>query len=212
MIKTLIKIAMLNMALLFMPLSHANNMGADELIKHTSQQVLSTLSENKTLFEQHPEKIFTLINDIILPHLDFIAMSKLALGKNWRKANKQQRAEFTDAFKNMLMRTYSKALTEYTGQEVEFLPYRPPAEGKITVTVKTKIKPANGPAIPINYRLRIKHNIWKVFDIKIDGISLVTNYRNTFTADIRRVGMDGLIKKLKSKKGKSSKPADSKSS
>lgn len=178
--------------------------GPDELIKVTSEKVLNTLEKNKGLYENNPDQIYTLVNDIILPHLDFRAMSKLALGKNWRKANKDQQEQFVDAFKSMLIRTYSKSLTEYTGQEIEFLPYRPPAEGKKTVTVKTQIKQDNGPAIPIDYRLRIKNDIWKVYDIKIDGISLVTNYRNSFASDIRKVGMDGLIAKLLAKNKKSS--------
>ena len=126
-------------------------------------------------------------------------MSKLALGKNWRSATEDQQNRFVDAFKTMLIRTYSRSLTEYAGQEVIFLPYRPPAEGKRTVTVQTQIKQDSGPLIPIDYSLRIKDDIWKVYDIKIEGISLVTNYRNTFAADINQLGIEGLIKKLLAK-------------
>jgi len=177
----------------------AATVGPDQLIKDTSEKVLSILEQNKETFKEQPEKIFKLVNDIILPHLDFRAMSKLALGKNWRKVNKDQQQRFVAAFKTMLVRTYSKSLTEYAGEEIKFLPYRPPAEGKRTVKVKTLIQQSNGPEIPINYSLRIKNDIWKVYDIKIDGISLVTNYRNTFANDINRVGIEGLIKKLQSK-------------
>lgn len=126
-------------------------------------------------------------------------MSKLALGKNWRKANEDQQDRFVDAFKTMLIRTYSKSLTEYAGQEIKFLPYRQPEEGKRTVKVQTVISQDSGPEIPIDYSLRIKDDIWKVYDIKIDGISLVTNYRNTFAADINRVGIEGLIEQLLAK-------------
>jgi len=171
----------------------------DQLIKETSEKVLSTLDQNKEKFKEQPEAIHTLVNDIILPHLDFRAMSKLALGKNWRKANDDQQLRFTDAFKTMLIRTYSKSLTEYAGQEIRFLPYHPPAEGKRTVKVKTVISQSSGPEIPIDYSLRIKDDIWKVYDIKIDGISLVTNYRNSFASDINRVGIEGLIEKLLAK-------------
>jgi len=207
MIKHFFKYSLCSFFLLLSISVQATNMGADELIKQTSEKVLNTLAENKDLYKKQPEKILALVNDIILPHLDFIAMSKLALGKNWRKANKTQRTQFVGAFKNMLVRTYSTALTEYTGQKIEFLPYRPPAKGKITVTVKTRINQSNGPYIPIDYRLRIKNDVWKVYDIKIDGISLVTNYRNTFSADIRKIGMDGLIEKLKAKKAAKAKSA-----
>jgi len=179
--------------------AQAASIGPDELIKQTSEKVLKTLEDNKEVYKKDPDKIYQLVNDIILPHLDFRAMSKLALGKNWRNANEQQQERFVEAFKTMLVRTYSKSLTEYTGQQIEFLPYRPPEEGRHTVEVKTQIKQDTGPAIPIDYRLRIKDNIWKVYDIKIDGISLVTNYRNSFASDIRKVGMDGLIDKLREK-------------
>ncbi|HEY9052617.1 MAG TPA: ABC transporter substrate-binding protein [Gammaproteobacteria bacterium] len=178
--------------------------GPDDLIKQTSEKVLKILKDNKTKYEQDPDQIYVLVNDIILPHLDFRAMSKLALGKNWRDANQQQQERFTEAFKTMLIRTYSKSLTEYTDQEIEFLPYREPAEGKNTVMVKTQIKQTNGPSIPIDYRLRFLDNEWKVYDIAIDGISLVTNYRNSFASDIRKVGMDGLIDKLVEKYAKTS--------
>lgn len=179
----------------------------DELIKATSEKVLSALEQNKEKYDQQPEELHALVKDIILPHLDFRAMSKLALGKNWRKANNAQQERFVDAFKSMLIRTYSKSLTEYAGQEIKFLPYRPPEEGKRTVTVKTVIRQSNGPEIPIDYSLRIKDDIWKVYDIKIDGISLVTNYRNSFASDINRVGIDGLIDKLLAKSSSQSEKA-----
>ena len=184
---------------LYVVTSSAANTQPDELIKATSEKVLSALEQNKEKYDQQPEKINALVTDIILPHLDFRAMSKLALGKNWRKANDAQQERFVDAFKSMLIRTYSKSLTEYAGQEIKFLPYRPPAEGKRTVKVKTVISQNNGPEIPIDYSLRIKNDIWKVYDIKIDGISLVTNYRNSFASDINRVGIEGLIDKLLAK-------------
>jgi len=179
--------------------SSAANTRPDELIKTTSEKVLSALEKNKEKYDQQPEELHSLVKDIILPHLDFRAMSKLALGKNWRKANDAQQERFVDAFKSMLIRTYSKSLTEYAGQAIKFLPYRPPAEGKRIVKVKTIISQDNGPDIPIDYSLRIKNDIWKVYDIKIDGISLVTNYRNSFASDINRVGIDGLIDKLLAK-------------
>jgi len=201
-----IKSGLVLLALALSSLSVAATIQPDQLIKQTSEQVLHALEHNKEEYKDQPEMIFALVNDIILPHMDFRAMSKLALGKNWRKANKDQQERFVAAFKTMLIRTYSRSLTEYAGEEIEFLPYRPPDEGKRTVKVKTLIKQGSGPQIPINYSLRIKNDIWKVYDIKIDGISLVTNYRNTFASDINRVGIEGLIDKLLSKnKPKSSK-------
>ena len=178
--------------------ANAESLAPQQLIKNTSDNVLDILEKNKAVYEKDPDQIYVLVNEVILPHLDFKAMSKLALGKHWRKANKEQREAFIAVFKTMLIRTYSKSLTEYTGQEVEYLPFRP-QEGKKVVTVKTRINQDSGPSIPIDYRLRIKDDIWKVFDIKIDGISLVTNYRNSFAADIREVGISGLIERMNNK-------------
>ncbi|MDH5472647.1 MAG: ABC transporter substrate-binding protein [Gammaproteobacteria bacterium] len=181
----------------------AASIGPEELIKQTSAKVLDTLEKNKVLYDQEPDKIYQLVDDIILPHLDFKAMSQLALGKHWRDASEEQKDAFTEVFKTMLIRTYSKSLTEYTGQTVEYLPFRAQDDDKV-VTVKTQIKQDSGPAIPIDYRLRLKDDIWKVFDIKIDGISLVTNYRNSFAADIREVGINGLIQRMNDKYKKTS--------
>jgi phospholipid transport system substrate-binding protein len=177
----------------------AATMGPDELVRQTSERVLSTLEKNKALYDKEPDRIYQLVDDIILPHLDFVAMSKLALGKNWNQATADQQTRFTEAFKSMLIRTYSKSLTEYAGQKIEFLPYRPADPTKMTTEVSSRILQSNGPAIPIDYRLRLKDDAWKVYDITIDGISLVTNYRNSFAGDIRAVGMDGLIDKLNAK-------------
>lgn len=193
------------MILVFSSNVMAAGMEPDQLIKDTSERVLSALEQNRDKFKSDPDAVDKLVNDIILPHLDFRAMSKLALGNNWRKANDDQQTRFVDAFKTMLVRTYSKSLTEYAGQEIQFLPYQPPAEGKRTVKVQTVIKQSSGPEVPIDYSLRIKDNIWKVYDIKIDGISLVTNYRNSFAADIDRVGIEGLIEKLLAKSDDSQK-------
>ena len=181
----------------------AASIEAQELIKQTSDRVMDTLEKNKDLYKNDPDQIYVLVDEIILPHLDFRAMSKLALGKHWRSANEDQQEKFTAAFKTMLIRTYSKSLTEYTGQQIEYLPFRA-EESKTIVTVRTQIKQDSGPAIPIDYRLRLKDDIWKVFDIKIDGISLVTNYRNSFAADIREVGINGLIERMNDKYKKAS--------
>ena len=190
---------LLMLLLSVLSVTQAEALTPDQLIKQTSDQVLNTLKKNKSVYDKDPDKVFELVNDIILPHMDFRAMSKLALGKHWRDANETQQEAFVDAFKILLVRTYGRSLSEYTNQVIVYLPYQPPEEDKRTVVVQTQIKQDTGPVIPIDYRLRIKDDIWKVYDIKIDGISLVTNYRNSFASDIRNVGMDGLIQKLKSK-------------
>jgi len=171
---------------------------ADQLIKNTSQQVLKALDEQKEQLKKDPNHVYKLVDDIILPHLDFEKMAKLALGKNWRKANAKQQKEFTEVFRQLLVRTYSKSLSEYTGQKIVYLPFRMKAGSK-RVTVKTEISQSSGFPIPIDYTLFLKGDAWKVYDIKIDGLSLVTNYRGTFAKEIRAKGISGLIKRLEDK-------------
>ena len=173
-------------------------MAADKLIKSTSEQVLKALVDEKDQLKKDPAHVYKLVDKIILPHLDFEKMAKLALGKNWRKANATQRKSFTAAFRTLLVRTYSKSLSEYTDQKIIYLPFRMKA-GATKVTVKTEIDQKSGFPIPIDYSLFIKGNEWKVYDIKIDGLSLVTNYRGSFAKEIRAKGLAALIKKLQDK-------------
>lgn len=173
----------------------AEMLAADKLIRSTSEQVLKALEDQKELLKKDPSHVYKLVDEIILPHIDFAKMAKLALGKNWRKATAAQQKTFTAAFRQLLVRTYSKSLSEYTGQKLIYLPFRAKADAK-RVTVKTEIDQNSGFPIPINYSLFIKDNEWKVYDIKIDGLSLVTNYRASFAKEIRAKGVDGLIKKL----------------
>jgi len=173
----------------------ADTVPADQLIKSTSQQVLKALEDQKETLKKDPNHVYKLVDEIILPHLDFEKMAKLALGKNWRKANTTQKKAFTEAFRQLLIRTYSKSLSEYTGQKIIYLPFRL-KDGATRATVKTEIDQNSGFPIPIDYTLFLKKDAWKVYDIKIDGLSLVTNYRGSFAKEIRAKGISGLIKKL----------------
>jgi len=170
----------------------------DVLIKQTSDQVIKALEEQQEQLKKDPNHVYKLVDEIILPHIDFEKMAKLALGKNWRKANTAQKKSFTIAFRQLLVRTYSKSLSEYTGQKLIYKPFKMKAGAK-KVTVKTEIDQNSGFPIPVNYSLFIKGNDWKVYDIKIDGLSLVTNYRGSFAKEIRAKGMAALIKKLQDK-------------
>lgn len=176
----------------------AERLAADKLIKSTSEQVLKALVDQKEQLKKDPNHVYKLVDEIILPHIDFEKMAKLALGKNWRKANDAQKKEFTVAFRQLLVRTYSKSLSQYTGQKLIYLPFRAKADAT-KVTVKTEIDQNSGFPIPVNYSLFIKNDSWKVYDIKIDGLSLVTNYRGSFAKEIRSKGMSALIKKLQDK-------------
>lgn len=171
------------------------------LLERTSNQVIKILRDDHELLKSEPDRIYQVINEYILPHLDDVTMAKLALGKNWKKATKEQKLAFVDEFKSLLVRTYSKSLIEFKDQEIKYFPVNLAADAYKT-SVKAEVIQPGGPSIPMAYRMRIKNNAWKVYDIKIDGISLVTSYRGTFTQEIRKSGMDGLLKYLRDKNSK----------
>ena len=170
------------------------------LLERTSQQVIKILQDDRELLQKEPGRVYAIIDEYILPHLDDVTMAKLALGKNWKKATKKQKREFVVEFRNLLVRTYSRSLLEFSDQEIYFFPVKL-AEDTHKTSVKAEVVQPGGPSIPMSYRVRIKNNAWKVYDIKIDGISLVTSYRGTFTQEIRKSGMDGLLKYMRDKNG-----------
>jgi len=165
------------------------------LVEAAIDEVLLALKDDEELTND-TSKLYDLVEDKLIPYFDFNKMSKLALGKNWRKANDEQRNRFTEEFRLLLVRTYSTALSEYSGQSISFLPFK----GDVTkkkVKVIMEIQQSGGPTIPMTLSLFLnKQNEWKVYDVKVDGISLVTNYRSSFANEIRKDGMDKLIERL----------------
>lgn len=171
------------------------------LLERTSAQVLKILRDDHELLKKEPDRVYKIVDNYILPHLDDVTMAKLALGKNWKNATNEQKLAFVDEFRNLLVRTYSKSLIEFKDQEIKYFPQKLEADAYKT-SVKAEVIQPGGPPIPMAYRMRIKNSAWKVYDIKIDGISLVTSYRGTFTQEIRKSGIDGLLKYLRDKNSK----------
>lgn len=166
-----------------------------ELVKQTTDQMLSKLRDERQVIDQHPERIYDLVDQIVLPHFDFERMSQLVLGKYWRSASPEQRQRFVEQFRNLLVRTYAKSLSSYTDNKVNFLPFRGGPTPQ-DVTVRTEVEQPGGFPIPIDYSLYLKDDEWKVYDVVVDGVSLVTNYRTTFANQIRQDGLDKLIATL----------------
>ena len=137
-----------------------------------------------------------------MPYFDFEKMSKLALGKNWRQLDNEQRVKFVEEFRLLLIRTYSTAMLEYTNEEIRLLPFRDDVSRK-RVTVPMEVVQPAGPPIPMSLALyENDDNAWKVYDVKIDGVSLVTNYRSSFATQIRNKGVDNLISDLADRNAK----------
>ena len=172
------------------------------LIKTSSDRMQKALKENKATIEKNPSFVYGLVDKILLPNFDFSKMSKLVLGKNWRKASTAQRERFIGEFRLLLVRTYSIAMLEFTDGDIVFLPFRGDLAKK-KVKVKMEIARPNGPTIPMALSMYLnKQKKWMVYDVKIDGISLVTNYRSTFATEIRNDGMDKLIENLSTRNQK----------
>lgn len=165
----------------------------DQLVRTTTNEILALLKKNHLVYKKDDKKLYGMVHKHILPHFDFSAMSRLVLARHWRQANEDQRNRFRDAFRDLLVRTYATALLKYRDEKVLFLPYHAKPEDK-RVLVKTEVVQAGGGAnIPLNYKFFRKNSDWKVYDVSIDGVSLVTNYRSVYAEKIRKEGIDALI-------------------
>ena len=169
-----------------------------QLVRQTGDTVLAEVSARKSELEADPQLIYPLVEHTVVPHFDFRQMSQSALGRFWRDATEAQKENLTREFRELLVRTYATALLGYSGQQIEYLPvqYRADAD---RVMIPTRIASSGAPPVPINYRLRLNDSKWLVYDVVIDGISLITNYRSQFAAEVRRGGIDGLISTLAEK-------------
>lgn len=167
----------------------------DELVKTTANDVLAIIKSDKDIQNGDLQKIYALAEEKILPNFDFERVSRMVLGKHWRSANKEQQAAFQREFRSLMLRTYASALSKYRNQTIEFKPLRM-QPGATDVTVESEIIQPGGQPIGVDYTLEKTGDNWKVYDIVIEGVSLVTNYRGQFNNEIRQSGMDGLIKKL----------------
>lgn len=171
---------------------------ADELVKRTADDVLNTIKSDKDIQAGNQQKIFALAEEKIMPNFDFDRVCRMVLGKNWRSATPEQQATFQKEFRTLLLRTYASALGKYRDQVIEYKPMRAEAGAK-NVSVKTQILQPGGQPISVDYSLVKAENGWKVYDIVIESVSLVTNYRSQFSSEIRQNGLDSLNKKLADK-------------
>jgi len=169
--------------------------GPEQLVRQTSENVIAEIRANLDSYKSDPKKVYKLVDELVLPHFDFAAMTDLALGRHKDKVSATQRPAIIAEFRQLLVRTYSSALFEYTDQEMIYLPMEG-NEADGMVIVRTEIEQAGGFPIPINYELRLGDGGWKVFDVSVDEVSLVTNYRSSFARAIKKDGIDGLIQTL----------------
>lgn len=167
----------------------------DALVKSLSEDVLAAIRKDPTLQSGDIARLNALVDEKILPHVNFEKMTRLAVGRGWREASPEQRQALTREFRSLLVRTYAGAVSTAKDYQVRMLPLR--AEAADTdVTVRTQAVPARGDPIQLDYRLEKSGAGWKIYDVNVLGVWLVENYRNTFAAEVSRGGIDGLIKSL----------------
>ena len=180
------------------------NVGAQEavapdvLVRNVTTEVLEIVRKDRDIQSGSHRKAIDLVEAKVLPHFNFARMAQLATARDWRQASPAQQKALTDEFRTLLVRTYSKALTEYRSQTIDYKPLKA-QPGDMDVRVRTEIKQSGAKPIELDYSLGKTASGWKVYDIEVGGVSLVTNYRETFATEIRNNGIDGLIKTLQTK-------------
>lgn len=183
---------------LLVSLAQAADLPPDVLAKNTTQEVLAILRADKDIQGGNVQKVYDLVEEKVLPHFDFNRMTQLAVGRHWNAATPKQKQALVKEFRSLLVRTYATSLTQFSNQSVEFKPFSMPP-GATEVTVQTEVKQPGGKPIPIDYEMYKTAFGWKVYDVSIDGVSLVINYRSSFANTIRQSGIDGLISMLEAK-------------
>lgn len=175
--------------------SIAQDVAPDALVKSVASDVISIIKSDKEIQAGNQRRMVELAEVKILPHFNFARMTALAMGPNWRKATPDQQKQLTEQFRTLLVHTYSSGLGAYRNQTIEYKPLRA-KPGDAEVLVRSEIKQSGAQPIPIDYNMEKIDSGWKVFDVAIGGVSLVTTYRETFNQEVRANGVDGLIKTL----------------
>jgi len=178
----------------------------DVLVKAVTLEVIDIIQTDKEIQKGDRKKVIALIEAKVLPHFNFQTMTSSAVGRNWDKASAEQRARLQEEFKTLLVRTYSSAIAAYSSQKFEFRPLRAkPTDTDVTVNVRV-MQTGNQP-VTIDYDMEKRPTGWKVWDVRVGGISLVANYRTEFDNLVRERGIDGLLKALQAKNSSNETPA-----
>jgi phospholipid transport system substrate-binding protein len=190
---TLVLLAAMFVAFFAMPVLAIQ--APEDLVAKTTDQITIALRAEQDKIKANPVRLYEIVDEVVLPHFDFERMSRWALGKYWRKAKKNERSQFIQEFRVLLVRTYAKALNDNYDKKIDMLPVRMRKKGK-EATVRTEVQQSAGFPIPIDYKMYIKDDAWKVYDVSVDAISLVANYRTSFSKEIRKDGLPKLIARL----------------
>jgi phospholipid transport system substrate-binding protein len=193
--KRLIASILATCALCAGPLLAAEALAPEILAKSVTDEVLAIIRADRDIQAGDQKKIHELVQSKVVPHFSFVRMTQLAMGRNWREASAEQQKRMVEEFRALLVRTYTSAFTQYKNQSVEYKRPRM-AGGDTDVVVRSLIKQPSGQPVAVDYSMEKTGGGWKVYNVKIEGVSLVENYRNTFNTEIQKNGIDGLIRAL----------------
>ncbi|MFO7603042.1 MAG: ABC transporter substrate-binding protein [Gammaproteobacteria bacterium] len=175
----------------------------DALLKDAANKMITELNNQRAELKGNPARVQALVEEILLPSVDVINSAKLVLGKYWRTASKEQKIGFIKEFRTLLLRFYSSALAEYLSTndellELEMISFHPVhiEAGREDITVRSTVTPKKGEPVPVNYHMHLTRNGWKVYDVSVEGVSVITTYKTSFANEIRQQGLDSLITSL----------------
>ncbi len=175
------------------------DLGPEELVKKVTADVLEAIKSDKQLAAGDKQKAMKLAEEKVLPHVDFEEATRLAVGRGWKEATPEQKKKLVTEFRNMLVRTYSNAISAYEGQTMKVMPVRMKPGDTETTVHNQFVRPGNPKPVLIDYSMRKTEKGWKIYDIVVEGVSLVLTYRSEFDAVAKQEGIDGLIKRLSQK-------------
>lgn len=170
-----------------------------DVVRGTTDRFLERVNSDREALESNPDKVYSLIAEMITPHFDFQVMAQWVLGGSWRGATDSERAEFIAQFQKLLVRTYATALIEFADQSISYPAAAQVSAEKETAVVMQEISQPGGEALVISYRLHSKSGNWKVYDVSVDGVSLMKTYKASFASVVKDGGIAKLIEKLNSK-------------
>ena len=180
---------------LLLPLVAAAEQSPRQMVEQISDQLLHLLTSDSGRLATDPEAVYGAADRIIAPHVDFDRVGRLVLGKYWRRATPEQRQRFIAEFRRLVVRSYSTAFNDFGDWTIRYLPVRLSEDGRRAV-VRTRVTRPGAEPVEVSYHMHRPGGRWLAYDVKVDGISLITNYRNSFSREIRQAGVEGLIRKL----------------
>lgn len=167
----------------------------DVLARNATNEVVRIVKQDDDIKSGRSSKVYALVETKILPHFNFERMTKLAVARNWQNASPEQRQRLVDEFRTLLVRTYAASISSVAEYDIDFKPLRA-SSNDTDVMINSEVSKPGAPPITIDYRMEKVDDGWKVYDVLIDNVSLVTVYRNSFNSEVRKGGIDGLIQAL----------------